>query len=127
MRLIRLKLVLLVMLSFGTLSGCVVVAAGAGAGTVAYVKGKLEVTEAVEYERAWSAALRGTREAGLSIVNHSDYGGRGLIVARTQDDQKVTVKVDRLYPRKTAIEIRVGTFGDRQLSMRIYNSIKANL
>lgn len=127
MRHFKLTLRVLALLLPGIVSGCVVVAAGAGAGTVAYAKGALEVTEAVEYGKAWSAALRGAREAGLALVSRSEHAGHGLIVARTGEDQSVTIKVDRLYPRKTAIEIRVGTFGNRPLSMRIYQHIKANL
>jgi hypothetical protein len=114
-------------LALPALSGCVVVAAGAGAGTVAYAKGKMTVAEQAEYPRAWRAALKGTRDAGLSIINSSDYGNHGLIVARTGEDKRVTIKVDRLNAQKTQIEIRVGNFGDQDLSLLIYNRIKANL
>ncbi len=110
-------------------AGCVplaIGAAGAGAG-VAYARGNLESSFPVavpEVTAATEAALRQMRMREITVI------GSGIdaeLTARTADDDKVTIKLDSPGEGVTNISIRIGTFGDRDKSLAIYNNIRDEL
>src|ERR1700712_798581 len=112
---------------FPSLSGCLAVAAGAGAGVVAYVRGDLQTTLASDY----NSVVDGTRNAitGLEFVKVSDNKDafRAEIIARTALDKKIEISLTNAGKNLTNIKIRVGVFGDEQLSLAILEKIKAGL
>jgi hypothetical protein len=109
-------------------SGCFVVAAGAaGAGTVAFVEGKLTVTLANSYDSVVRATDRSIAQMQYFKLTDQRDALKSTFTLRTPDDQKVTIEIERKEDNLTGMEIRVGTFGDKQESIAILDHIKTNL
>jgi hypothetical protein len=123
-------IVLAILLAGMTLcaSGCLLVAVGAGAvGTVAYVKGELEVTLNAGLDKSYGATLAALDQLKLVPTQKLKDALTAEIVARTAEDKKVTIKLTRIDEKLTKIAIRVGIFGDQDQSTAIYEHIKQNL
>ncbi len=109
--------------------GCVLllVGAGAGAGTVAYVRG--ELSDNVDYgiEAATRAAAKAVEQLHLVKVSERTDALLGVIVARTGDDKKVEIRLERVGDSVTRIRIRVGTFGEQPLSQALLDKIHSDL
>lgn len=52
---------------------------------------------------------------------------KAVLVARTAMDKKIEIAISNTGKKLTKIKIRVGVFGDEQLSMSILDKIKAGL
>jgi hypothetical protein len=123
-------IVLAVLLSSMTIcvSGCLLVAVGAGAaGTVAYVKGELETTLSASMDNSYNATLRALEQLQLSTIQKTKDALSAEVVARTSEDKKVTITLTRVDDKSTKLTIRVGIFGDQDQSTTIYEHIKKNL
>jgi len=111
-------------------SGCIVLAAGAGAaGTVAYVKGDFDAEVQHSIDETYAAAHKATEELKLHIIT-GDGGKDALsatIVARDAADKRVTIKLKTVTDDVTKLSIRVGTFGDKTKQRLIYDKIRDNL
>lgn len=114
-------------------SGCVAATvgaaagAGAGVGTYSYLKGELEATYSVPIEEIWPHSVAALETLQLHIDNkHMDSLG-GRIEARRADGTPVQVRLKPVGQRSTEIGIRVGTFGSREQSERIHNTIQKQL
>jgi hypothetical protein len=109
-------------------SGCVAVAVGgAAAGTVAYVRGDLEATVDAGYERSLRATKAGIERMRFSLVSERSDAVSGRFVARTALDKKIDVLVTKDGEKATKVRIRVGVFGDEQISLALLDAIKAGL
>lgn len=109
-------------------SGCVLVAVGAAAGgTVAYVRGDLEATLPASYERSLRATQAGVRRMQYSLVSERSDAIAGQFIARTAMDKKIDVVVTKESDTNTRIRIRVGVFGDEQISRALLDAIKESL
>lgn len=109
-------------------SGCVVVAVGAAAaGTVAYVRGDLQATLDADYERALRATREGLSRMKYALVSDRSDAISGQFVARTALDKRVEVDVTKGSERATQLRIRVGVFGDEEISRALLDQIKASL
>jgi stress response protein SCP2 len=51
----------------------------------------------------------------------------GEIVARTAQDKKITIKLNKVTENVTEISIRVGMFGDQTISHSLLEEIKRGL
>lgn len=111
--------------------GCFLVAvgaaAGAGAGAVAYIKGELEATLAHDYEAVFNASSNAVGQMHFVLITQSKDGAAGQVTARTAEDSKVTIGIERVDANLTKVHIRVGTFGNETLSRSILDQIKRNL
>ena len=109
-------------------SGCLLVAVGAGAaGTVAYVKGDLEATLDAGMESAYAASLKALDQLQIVPTQRLKDSLSAEIIARTSDDTKITIKLTRVEDKATKLSIRFGVFGDQEQSTTIYSHIKQNL
>jgi hypothetical protein len=111
-------------------SGCIVAAAGgvaAGAGTVAWVEGKLVVTLANPYDNVVRATDQAITQLQFLKVGDARDSLSATLKAHTASDKRVTIDIERQGDQTTKVEIRVDTFGDKALSMTILDRIKANL
>jgi hypothetical protein len=110
-------------------SGCVVAAAGAaaGAGTVAWIEGKLVVTVDNGYDHTLRATDRAITQLQFLKLSDSRDALTATLTARTAEDKKVIIDVKREADHLTKIEIRVGDFGDKAIEQAIYDRILANL
>jgi hypothetical protein len=109
------------------LSGCVVAAVGAGAGTVAYLRGDLESTEAKDLDTVYAATKKAVEQLELNVSKDVKDALSAQIVARDARDKKITLNLKATTEGTTKISIRVGTFGSETKSMLIYDQIKKNL
>lgn len=113
------------------LTGCLVAAAGAGAaagvGTYAYVTGKLSATLDAPLDRAHSASVKAVESLKFSEASKALDAFNGFVTARAADGAEVKINLKRLTDTTTEVEIRVGTFGDKNRSVAIYEEIKKHL
>lgn len=116
----------LLALSNGCLLFVAGAAAGAGIGTYAYVSGELSASEAIRLDKAWKATLAGVQNLGYTITEKQKNALEGRLVARGPGDKKVQVKLTKKSDTVTELRIRVGTFGDENLSRQILDKIKSH-
>lgn len=112
-------------------SGCFLVAVGAagaaGAGTVAYVDGRLDATLSSRYADVGMATNRAIDQLQLIKVSESKDAFTDNFVIRMANDKKVAIVLTKAGDQLTKVEIRVGIFGDRPMSMAILEKIKADV
>ena len=124
------KQVVITILFVGTavfIQGCVVAAVGAGAGTVAYVRGDLQTVESKSLDDVYEAAEKAIKELGLNVTKKTKDAISATIVARDAQDKKITIKLSASTKETTKLSIRIGVFGSETKSRRIYEEIKKNL
>jgi hypothetical protein len=114
-------------------SGCVAASvgaaagAGAGVGTYSYIKGELEATYSVPIEEIWPHSVAALEALHLHIDTKQMDSLGGRIEARRADGTPVKVRLKPIGQRSTEIGIRIGTFGNREQSERIHNTIQKQL
>ncbi len=112
-------------------SGCWLVvvgaAAGAGAATVAYVDGDLEVTYVNSYESVVAAANSAVTQLGFARAEERKDAATDILNTHTAKGDSVRIAITKTSDSMTKVNIRIGTFGDEQLSRTINDKIKANL
>jgi hypothetical protein len=109
------------------LSGCLAVAAGAGAAGAVYVMGSLDSTLPGNPEAVVDASEGALKDTDIHVLSKDATGIDGSVVGRTALDTKVEITVKKHDEKSSKISIRVGTFGDKELSQQIYDKIKAKL
>ena len=126
----RKKQNVLIVLLIGTAifcQGCVVAAVGLGAAGVAYVRGDLESTESKNIEVVYSAALLAAEQLELRVVSKSKDALSATIIAYDAEEKKIQIKMYAPSEFSTKLSIRVGTFGSKTKSHRIYQRIYNNM
>ena len=112
-------------------SGCAVVVVGgvaaAGAAGYAYVKGELKSTEGASLDKLWNATLVTMKELSFPIIKQGKDGVAGELTARNAKGKDVYIYCKKLSDTATEITIRVGTFGDEEMSRTILMKIKSHL
>ena len=109
-------------------SGCLAVAAGAGAGaTVAYVRGDLDATLSAGLDKSARAVNKAVEQLQFAKVSESKDALQVIVIARNAADKKIELHLDKLGDEATKLKIRVGTFGDDALQVAILEKVKANL
>jgi len=110
------------------LSGCVAVLAGAaGAGTVAWVQGRLDAALDANFDKAEHAVDVAIGQLQFAKVSEKKDALTAIFIARTAEDKKIHIEVSRVGDVTSRVVIRVGTFGDEAKSLAILDKIKANL
>jgi hypothetical protein len=108
-------------------SGCLVVAAGAaGAGTVAYVRGELEVVLPNTLESVDAATNRALQRLQFVKVSEAKDALSAKIIARTAQDKKIETILEKRGDTLTRVRIRVGIFGDEMISRALLDAIKGS-
>jgi len=110
-----------------TQSGCLVAAAGAAGGTVAYMKGDVEAVVEGNVEQTFNATKAAMDELKMPLLATWSSAMEGHVEARVGTDNKATVNINGQSEKLSKVSIRVGTFGDQGLSQAILEKIKANL
>ncbi len=110
------------------LSGCLVAAVGAGAaGTVAYVRGDLEVIRAERITEVYEASRKAVEQLEYLVVDTRKDATSARVTARDSRDDKIVINLEATPEGPTAISIRVGTWGNETKSNIIWNKMKENL
>ena len=127
----RVALVLFFSALLSATSGCILfvagAAAGAGAAGYAYVNGVLKATEPASLDRVWSASIDAMKDLQYSVTKQAKDALTGNLTARTASDKKIEIELKKVSDNSTEISIRVGTFGDENLSRVILDKIKKRL
>ena len=94
-------------------TGCiaVVVGAGAGAGTFAYVNGELSRTYQANYETAYAACRGILEDMKQPILEETTDGTRTTIKSQRADETPMTITVRIIDPEWTEISVRTGHIG----------------
>lgn len=117
-----------VLMMVATLSGCVaLVAAGAAGGTVAYLRGELQINLDYPSNHVRSAALGAIQDLGHVLVADETDGKMLRITARTTQDERVLIHVDPLKDRVSRLRIRIGRLGSEEESRVVLDKILARL
>jgi alpha-L-arabinofuranosidase len=107
--------------------GCLIAAVGAGAGTVAYLRGDLQAVEAKDINTVYAAAKNAVKQLDLTVTKDNKDAMSAVVIARDAEDKKITITLNAATEDTTKISIRVGIFGSETKSRRIYDQIKENL
>lgn len=109
-------------------TGCLAVAAGAGAaGAVAYVRGDLQTNLNASLPASLKAANKAIEKLRFSKISQQDDALSGVIVCRNAQDDKITITLKKTTDSLTSISIRVGLFGDEALSLTLLGEIQKAL
>ncbi|MFN3532046.1 MAG: DUF3568 family protein [Candidatus Brocadia sp.] len=110
--------------------GCVaalLVGGGAGAGTVAYLKGELKSTEEASIGQVWQAAHKAMKDLEFVVTSEEKNDLSAKLIAHGSDDTKIEINLESVSARLTTVRIRVGVFGDEALSRLTLERIKKYL
>ncbi|MFA5260828.1 MAG: DUF3568 family protein [Candidatus Omnitrophota bacterium] len=123
-------LVVILVLTVVSASGCVALvvgAAAAGAGGYAWVKGALVKEYDVSAEKLYQATKSGL--AGLAMGITEDQADRlsAVLAADFADGKKVKINIEALTELRSQIRIRVDVFGDKTKSELVLNAVEKNL
>jgi len=124
----QLLLTLIIGLSFLINNGCpaplFLMGGAAGAGTVGYVGGELKTVEKVSLHRAWNATQKAMKDLEFTITSKEKDAFDGQLIAKGAANKTIKIKLNKQSDTLTEIRIRVGTFGDKSVSLNIMESIK---
>lgn len=108
------RLFLLIVISHLLLTtGCIaiVVGAGAGAGTFAYVDGQLSRTYNAKYEKTYEVCKNILADMKQPILEEETDGLQTTIRSQRADETPMTVKVRIIDPDWTEVSVRTGYIG----------------
>ena len=109
-------------------SGCAAVVVGAGVGTgVAWYKGKLEETVSASVPHVHRAVKEGLRDLNITITEDRHDNLTAEVRGELASGKNVSIDAKSVDSSTTKLTIRVGTFGDKDLSLRIRDAIKKHL
>ena len=123
----RILLTLSLVSSCLVLGGCLVAAVGAGAGTIAYMRGDLEAVESKDLNSVYEATKKAVGQLELKVEKDSKDAMSAVIVAHDAAGKDITIKLSAAAEASTKLSIRVGTFGSETKSRLIYDQIRKNL
>jgi len=122
---------LLGMSLLASVSGCATTAVGGGpnvtAGTYYYLSRNLEVIYGVPLADAWPRVLAAVEGLQLHIDRQRIDGLGGEIQARRPDGTQVQVDLKPSGDHSTSISVRVGFWGDREMSERVQRNIRQQI
>ncbi|MDP0499725.1 MAG: DUF3568 family protein [Verrucomicrobiota bacterium JB022] len=114
-------------------TGCAVVAvgaaAGAGAGTVGYIRGEYVENIPVPQERLRNAIQSVAREQRLAFINDRIEEESSILVItyRDENDDKWVIAIEPLSENAAQVRVRVGLFGDEGKSRAFIDRVKRYL
>jgi hypothetical protein len=116
------------MILLASVSGCATIAVGGGpnvtAGTYYYFTRELEVIYGVPLADVWARTLAAIESLQLHIDVQRIDGLGGEIQARRPDGTKVQVYLKPNGDHSTSVSVRVGFWGDREMSERVQRTIR---
>ena len=110
-----------------SLEGCIVTSNGANPEGTSYVFGRLDGVLKGSPQTVVKAAKNVLDDQEMKDVTEIASALDGKVTARTALDTAITVTVTRKDDATSNISIKVGSFGDHQISTELYQKIKAKL
>ena len=104
---------LIVIMHLWLSTGCIalVVGAGAGAGTFAYVDGQLNRTYQANYETTYAVCKGILQDMKQPILEEKTDGTQTTIKSQRVDETPMTLKVRIIDPEWTEVSVRTGHIG----------------
>jgi hypothetical protein len=122
----RLYLIIAIMY-LGISSGCIalVIGAGAGAGTFAYVNGKLSRTYQANYETTYAVIKGILEDMKQPILEEKTDGTQTTIRSQRVDETPMTINVRIIDPVWTEVSVRTGHIGvwKREISEQFHEFV----
>jgi hypothetical protein len=122
----RLYLIIAIMY-LGISSGCIalVVGAGAGAGTFAYVNGKLSRTYQANYETTYAVIKSILEDMKQPILEEKTDGTQTTIRSQRVGETPMTINVRIIDPEWTEVSVRTGHIGvwKREISEQFHEFV----
>jgi hypothetical protein len=110
------------LLSSCTTAAMVGIGAGTGVGTYSYVKGELALDYPYSLDETWNASLTALEKLDIQLVKQGRDSLGGKITGK-RSGKAVVIKVKNKGLGVTHVGIRVGTFGNREDSRKIHETI----
>jgi len=122
-------MVAILIISALSFSGCfaLLLGAAAGAGTVAWVNGDLEVNIDAPVDKVHSATVSGLKRLKLPVTTDLKDKHNAKVRSKYSDGKDVTIDILAITERTSKIKIRVGILGDQARSEAILTSIRKYL
>lgn len=109
-------------------SGCVALVAGAvGAGGVLFFKGILEKNYDYSVAKVYKASVAACKSLDIPIHEKKIDKHNAVIKGITSDGKDVTIEVEALTERASKLKIRIGVFGDEEMSHIILTAVENKL
>lgn len=110
-------------------SGCVafLIGGGAGAGTVAYLKGELKSVVEASLEKTYQASREALEDLEFPVTSGQKDAFSAELTARGGNDKKIEINLKKISEKITEIKIRIGIFGDESLSQLILERIMKHI
>jgi len=127
MRELKYLAALLLVVMWGCAAALVGAGGVAGVGTYSYIKGELRVTYAQSYDKVVSATEKAIKDLGFTIKEESKDKLRCRIKAEMADGTGVKLAVDKESNQITQLRIKVGWWGNKNLSIQIMRAIEKRM
>ena len=115
---------LALVLALGVLPGCVAAALGAGAVGLIYIHGEHGLVVSAAPVQAVAVAKTAVEDHGFVYISSDADELSGQVIARTKDDTRVLVTAERLSDGSSRVWVRIGTFGQENLSQELLYAIR---
>jgi hypothetical protein len=99
------------------------VGGGSGYGSYSYVRGELKVLYPYSYDTTWSASLTAMDRLEIQVSSQERDALNGKIKGKRGDGKTVLVKIENKGLGVTEVGVRVGTFGNQEVSQKIQQTI----
>ena len=125
----KILLFLICVIGLSQLYGCVALLAGAagGAGTAAWLSGKLSQEVNVPFDRALKAARRGLESMKFNVTKETVKEDVAQLMSNYSDGRTIWLDVRRVADSSSRIDVRVGATGDKEAAKKILDQIRRYL
>lgn len=114
--------------ALATLAGCQALSNGAAeAAGVEYRMGSLSATMEASTRETFDAAKEVVEDLDLAVEKAEASSVDAEIVVVTARERKITLRIDAVTETTCELTVRVGSLGDEDLSLRIYERILGEL
>lgn len=124
-------LAVFLLFSIWLLGGCaaVIIGAGVGAGTYTYIKGDLQRSYPIKFDKALNICISVLEDLGQPIVEKTTDGEKTTITTKRKDGSPQTIKVAIESIERTQISVRTGGVGywKRDVSQQFHDFIAERL
>jgi len=104
-----------------------IVGGAVGVGAVIYQKGQLTSHEGTSYDETLAAVFKAMDQLNYAVEKTEKSVAKEKVIAVTPEGKKIHTTVKYKTIDHTEITIRVGTFGNEELSRMVLDQIKGNL
>ena len=121
-----LALLIALLMAVGGCAG-LLIGAGTGVGTYAYIEGNLKRDYETTLPRVWDATLAALKQLRLKPDDKEHDAFNGRIKGKMADGSEFKINLKRISDKQTEVGVRIGVFGDRQKSEGIHETIAGEL